>query len=303
LDETVKRLCAGEFGGWFEGGSELGPRALGHRSILADPRHGDAKSMLNSRIKFRESFRPFAPAVLKEKAAEWFELDGVDPDSPFMLRVCPLKPGVRDLVPAVVHVDGSGRLQTVSEEHGGKFYALLRRFYDVTGVPLLLNTSFNGVEEPIVETPEDALWCMLQNDLDFVVLEDRMIVREDGLHSILDLFPVIVADSYSVEVPIEEGRFSSDVPGTVVLKFSLKTRWGVKSVPVYGYLTSLMGLIDGQTNGWTLKERLSNSLAIDVDKNTFRHALGALKRASVITFQKTPRTDEPGLDTVRTTSR
>ena len=288
LDQTVKRLCAGEFGGWFQGGSEFGPRALGQRSILADPRCGNAKSMLNSRVKFREPFRPFAPAVLEEKATEWFELDGVHPDSPFMLRVCPLKSQVRNLIPAVVHVDGTGRLQTVSEEHGGKFHALLRRFYDVTGVPLLLNTSFNGPEEPIVETPEDALWCMLQNDLDFVVLEDRIMVREHGLHSILDLFPTIVADSYSVEIPLEEGRFSSEVPGTVTLMFNMKTRWGLHKVPVYSYLSSLLRLIDGQANGWTLKDRLSDSLEIDIDRVTFKQALGALKRASVITFQKAP---------------
>ena len=288
LDQTVKLLCAGKIGGWFQGGSELGPRALGHRSIIADPRCGNAKSMLNSKVKFRESFRPFAPVVLEEKAAEWFELDGVHPDSPFMLRVCPLKPQVRDLIPAVVHVDGTGRLQTLSERHGGEFYALLRRFYDVTDVPVLLNTSFNGPEEPIVETPEDALWCMLQNDLDFLVLKDRIITPEHGFHSVLDLFPIIVADSYSVEMPIAEGRFSSVVPRTVTLDFNMNTRWGPHRVPVYGYLTSLLRLIDGKANGWTLKDRLSDSLEMDIDTPTIKQALGALKRASVITYQKTP---------------
>lgn len=180
IAEAVERLCAGQIIGWFDGGSELGPRALGQRSILCDPRRPDAKEILNRRVKRREPFRPFAPAVLLEEAADWFEIDGAPRESPFMLRVCRFKADKLVRVPAVVHADDTGRLQTLTREANGRFYELVRRFYEATGVPLVLNTSFNVMGEPIVETPDDAIACLLNSGLDCCVFADRVVVRSPG---------------------------------------------------------------------------------------------------------------------------
>ncbi|HMF55337.1 MAG TPA: carbamoyltransferase C-terminal domain-containing protein [Pyrinomonadaceae bacterium] len=177
VKEAVQRLCRGEIIGWFDGRSELGPRSLGQRSILCDPRRHDAKEILNRKVKRREAFRPFAPVILREEVNDWFELRGAPPDSPFMLRVCEFKADKMEQVPAVVHVDGTGRLQTVTSEANGRFYELVKRFYETTGVPVLLNTSFNVMGEPIVETPEDAIACLLKSGLDCCIFEDRIVVR------------------------------------------------------------------------------------------------------------------------------
>jgi carbamoyltransferase len=177
ISDAVDLLCDGKILGWFDGRSELGPRSLGQRSIVCDPRRSDAKDVLNSRVKKREPFRPFAPVVLLEQVADWFEVDGVDPASPFMLRVCRFKADKRHLVPAVVHVDNTGRLQTVTREANGRFYELVKRFYDKTGVPMLLNTSFNVGGEPIVETPADAILCLLKSGLDACVFDDRIVFK------------------------------------------------------------------------------------------------------------------------------
>jgi carbamoyltransferase len=173
--DTVDLLCEGKIVGWFEGRSELGPRALGQRSILCDPRSSNAKEILNARVKMREAFRPFAPAVLEEEAPRWFQLDGAPAASPFMLRVCKLEPAKAAAVPAITHVDGTGRLQTVSREANGRFYDLIKAFYDRTGVPMILNTSFNVMGEPIVETPDDAVECLMKTQLDCCVFEDRIV--------------------------------------------------------------------------------------------------------------------------------
>ena len=178
LSDVVDLLCEGKIVGWFDGGSELGPRALGHRSILCDPRRTDAKDILNSRVKRRESFRPFAPAVLLEEAENWFEFGDSPSASPFMLRVCEVKSARRSEVPAVVHVDGTGRLQTVERKSNEKFYDLIHRFYQKTGVPMLLNTSFNVMGQPIVETPADAVECLLNTGLDCCVFEEGIVFKE-----------------------------------------------------------------------------------------------------------------------------
>lgn len=177
ISDAVDLLCDGKIIGWFDGRSEIGPRALGQRSILCDPRRPSAKDVLNRKVKKREGFRPFAPAVLKEETAEWFELDGAGPDSPFMLRVCEFHADKKDLVPAVVHVDGTGRLQTLTRENNGRFYELVEAFYRRTGVPILLNTSFNIAGQPIVETPADAVACLSQTELDCVVFDDRIVFK------------------------------------------------------------------------------------------------------------------------------
>ena len=178
IADTVDLLCDGKTVGWFDGGSELGPRALGHRSILCDPRRSDAREILNSRVKMREGFRPFAPTVLLEEAANWFEFGNSPSESPFMLRVCEVKAEQRNKVPAVVHVDGTGRLQTVDLNSNRRFYDLIRRFYEKTGVPMLLNTSFNVMGQPIIETPGDALECLLKTGLDCCVFEEVIGFKE-----------------------------------------------------------------------------------------------------------------------------
>ena len=177
ISDAVDLLSQGKVIGWFDGRSELGPRALGQRSILCDPRRLSYKDVLNRRVKKRESFRPFAPAILREEVANWFELDGTNEESRFMLRVCSFKPEKKALVPAVVHVDGTGRLQTLTKEANGKFYELVKGFYRKTGVPILLNTSFNTAGEPIVETPADAIACLLGTELDCCVFEDQIVFK------------------------------------------------------------------------------------------------------------------------------
>ena len=172
---TAELLANGKIGGWCQGGSEFGPRALGARSILADPRWSHTKLRLDKSIKRREPFRPYAPMVLASKAATWFDL-GPQSQSPFMLRVVSVLAHQREKIPAVVHIDGSARLQTVGPDDGAHS-DLLARFDALTGIPVLLNTSFNGFGEPIVETPGDAFAHFLNSELDFCVF-DRWLFRK-----------------------------------------------------------------------------------------------------------------------------
>ncbi len=160
--------------GWFQGRAEFGPRALGARSILADPRRNDAKDLINSKIKRRESFRPFAPSILEDYVKEYFECED---KVPFMEKVFPIKEHKRTVIPAVTHVDGTGRLQSVNKEVSPRYYHLIETFRKKTGVPILLNTSFNE-NEPIVNNPEHALECYLRTNMDMLVLEN-CIVRRD----------------------------------------------------------------------------------------------------------------------------
>ncbi|HKH43095.1 MAG TPA: carbamoyltransferase C-terminal domain-containing protein [Thermoanaerobaculia bacterium] len=170
---TAAAIARGEVVGWYQGRSEWGPRALGNRSIVADPRRGDMKDILNLKIKRRESFRPFAPSVLEERTGDWFTIDHPDP---FMIKVYPIRPERRPQVPAVTHVDGTGRLQTVSERANPRYWKLIRAFEDETGVPMVLNTSFNE-NEPIVNTPGEALDCFLRTRMDRLVLGDVVVSR------------------------------------------------------------------------------------------------------------------------------
>jgi carbamoyltransferase len=152
---------------------EWGPRALGNRSILADPRRADMQQILNLKIKRRESFRPFAPSILRQHVAEWFETDD---EVPFMMQVFQIRPEKRKEIPAVTHVDGSGRLQTVSAESNPLYHRLIDTFREITGVPILLNTSFNE-NEPVVCRPEEALDCFLRTRMDLLVLGNFLISR------------------------------------------------------------------------------------------------------------------------------
>jgi carbamoyltransferase len=159
--------------GWFNGRAEFGPRALGARSIIADPRNNKAKDLLNLKIKRRESFRPFAPSILEEYISDYFTKTEL---VPFMEKVFPIKPEKHDEIPAVTHIDGTGRLQTVNKEISPRYYGLIDTFRKKTGVPILLNTSFNE-NEPIVNTPEEALDCFLRTQMDMLVLENCIIMR------------------------------------------------------------------------------------------------------------------------------
>jgi carbamoyltransferase len=189
-------LEQGQVIGWFQGRMEFGPRALGGRSIIGDPRNTQMQSVMNLKIKYRESFRPFAPAILAEHVSEWFEYDGA---SPYMLMVAPVAEphrlpmtdaqqalfGVdklkvlRSQVPAITHVDYSARLQTVHADTNPRFHKLISSFKDRTGCPMLVNTSFNVRGEPIVATPEDAYRCFMRTEMDALALENCLLLKAD----------------------------------------------------------------------------------------------------------------------------
>jgi carbamoyltransferase len=172
---TAKSIAEGKVVGWFQGRMEWGPRALGNRSIVVDPRRAEMKEILNARIKRREPFRPFAPSILLEKTGEYFEKDYPDP---FMIKVYPIRPEKRSVIPAVAHVDGSGRLQTVQKEGNFLFWQLIKEFENLTGVPVVLNTSFNE-NEPIVCTPQEALDCFFKTKMDVLVIGNWFIAKHE----------------------------------------------------------------------------------------------------------------------------
>jgi carbamoyltransferase len=174
---VARRLAAGSVVGFFQGRMEFGPRALGNRSILADPRDAGMKDRINEKVKRRELFRPFAPAVATEDAAEYFDMTGLS-ESPFMLFTVPVRPDKRALIPAVTHVDDSARVQTVSRAANARFWDVLQEFRKLTGIPVLLNTSFNVRNEPIVCSPEDALACFLSTDIDCMAMGDFLIDKK-----------------------------------------------------------------------------------------------------------------------------
>jgi carbamoyltransferase len=208
LDRVARLMADEKVIGWFQGKMEFGPRALGCRSIIGDPRSPRMQQKMNVKIKFRESFRPFAPCVLREHVDQYFEMRPEE-DSPYMLLVAPVKerwrttlseedrrkmedPDLRvrlsvprSTVPTITHVDYSARVQTVDAERHGRFYRLIRRFYEATGCPVIVNTSFNIRGEPIVCTPEDAYRCFLATDMDCLVLENHVLLKEDQAFSLM----------------------------------------------------------------------------------------------------------------------
>lgn len=173
-ERTASAVSEGKVVGWFQDRMEWGPRALGNRSILGDPRRADMKDILNLKIKRRESFRPFAPSILREAVADWFEQDD---DVPFMMQVYPIREEKRPLIPAVTHVDGSGRLQTVTADTNARYHCLISTFGRMTGVPIVLNTSFNE-NEPVVCKPQEALDCFLRTKMDVLVMGDWFVERK-----------------------------------------------------------------------------------------------------------------------------
>ena len=175
LETTAKLISEGNVVGWYQGKMEWGPRALGNRSILADPRNVKMKDILNEKIKHRESFRPFAPCILEEYTSEYFDIDTI---SPYMLLVAPVKKPEK--IPAVTHVDGTGRVQTVSKDTNPLFYDLINEFYKTTNVPVLINTSMNVRGEPIVNTIEQAYNMIIKTDMDYIVLGNYVVKRQSG---------------------------------------------------------------------------------------------------------------------------
>ncbi len=178
-DEVARLVAERQIVGWFQGRFEWGPRALGNRSIVCDPRDPGMKDHLNHRIKHREGFRPFAPSVLEERAGDWFEDGGA---SPFMLMTCQVRKDKQARVPAITHVDGTARQQTVSKATNPKYWALIHAFERRTGVPMVINTSFNE-NEPVVNTPEEAISCYRRNDMDVLALGSFLVTRTDQSHA------------------------------------------------------------------------------------------------------------------------
>jgi carbamoyltransferase len=250
---AVTDLAAGAVIGWFEGGSEFGPRALGHRSILADARAPDIKDRLNRTVKFREDFRPYAVAVLAEHVTEYL-LDASD--DPFMLTVAMVRPELRARIPAGCHVDGSCRLQTVAADHPGMLRPLLERFRDLTGLPLLLNTSFNIRGEPLVETVDEALECFLSSDIDVLYIEGRRFtkIRLAEAHDPAALVARVNAGMVLVEtVDVRSGGWTA---GSV----QIRTRTGHRAV-LDAEKLRVFRAIDGATTVGNIARMLGETVA------------------------------------------
>lgn len=175
IGTTAKLLAEDKIVGWFQGGMEFGQRALGNRSIIANPGRADMKDRINKAVKFREAFRPFAPSVMADEAGRYFEWDGEE--CPFMERVLAIRPEMREVIPAVTHEDGTGRLQMVRREWNPRYYDLIEAFSKLTGVHVILNTSFNLNGEAIVCSPEDALKTFLCSGMDYLVMDDFLIEK------------------------------------------------------------------------------------------------------------------------------
>jgi carbamoyltransferase len=186
----VSHLAEGRVVGWFQGGSEFGPRALGNRSILADPRLPYIRDHINAKVKFREDFRPFAPSVLAEDCATYFDCDYA---SPHMLLTAPVRPEWRVVIPAVMHKDHSARIQTVTKDGNPLYYALLAAFKEKTGIGLLLNTSLNRRGMPIVETPDDALMLFIYSAIDVLVMEEYIVCKPPDFEARMAKFSALVA--------------------------------------------------------------------------------------------------------------
>jgi carbamoyltransferase len=281
IREAANLIADGKIIGWFHGGSELGPRSLGQRSILCDPRKKDAKGILNNRVKLRENFQPFAPSVLLEHVQDWFEQDGSESDSPFMLRVRKFRENKRKFVPAVVHADGTGRLQTLTPERNGPYYDLVSAFHARTGVPILLNTSFNARGEPIVETPEDALWCLLTTGLDAIVFPGRIVRKNNSLLSILDLVPVNRFREWTLRTPVRKTKVSAEITEEADLEIKTDTQWGNSILILPPHLLNLFSLINGKKNGHELFRDFTKA-GYSQNIQRFVILLGQLRRSRCI---------------------
>lgn len=314
VGEATEALVKGKILGWFQDGSELGPRALGCRSILCDPRRGDMKDVLNRTVKFREGFRPFAPMILEEDVYDWFDVEPPLGSSPFMLRVLPFREDQAKKVPAVVHVDGTGRVQTVSKTSQPLLHQLLSRFKGETGIPILLNTSFNIAGEPIVETPDDALWCLVYSGMDCCVLGDRLVWKDSPESDAVLDWPLTIKGRLALTAQpsgigfgladyrlseVEARVFSLHISRAedldefahrnpwLQLKATVATRWGHVVHGLPRGIAQILLLIDGHRTGRDVFKLLSSGVA-DHDPaytiDRFRQHLGLLRRIGAISY-------------------
>jgi carbamoyltransferase len=269
---AARDIAAGKIIGWFEGGSELGPRALGHRSILCDARDKYMKDRLNATIKFREPFRPYAASVLSEHAGEYFDLDV---ESPFMLVVAPVHEDKKRLIPSVCHVDGTCRVQTVLPAFQGKYRRLLEHFYDLTGSPLVLDTSFNVQGDPIVETPLDALRCFMGSNMDAVYFDNYRVTKIflGEVKNISQIVPVI-NDGLTLinSMEAQNGGWMSEA-------WSAQKRNGIR-VQVGSAEFAALRLIDGRR---TIAE-INNLLPETIANYELKMLFSSLQRRGLISF-------------------
>lgn len=275
--DVAKAVSQGEIFGWFSGGSELGPRALGNRSIICDPRRQDAKETLNARVKFREAFRPFAPAVTLSNAGDWFDFEGTECEEPFMLRVVKVREEKRPLIPGVVHVDGTARLQTVRP--GSDFYKLIAEFEALTGIPVLINTSYNVMGEPIVETPRDAIDALLQTGLDGCWLEGWLLRKNPTTLDPLDLFPL---NTSRIIQKVENADRSRH------FKISTHTQHGESILEISPLAQLMLSMCDGRHRVREIFIEVSG-LAAEfnrpaLDEEGFRRAVRSLHQNGCITY-------------------
>ncbi len=315
VETAVELLLDGKIVGWFQAGSELGPRSLGQRSILCDARRPEMKDVLNSRVKFREGFRPFAPIIRIEDVHDWFDVERELGYSPFMLRVLPFRPSRATEVPAVVHVDGTGRVQTATKEASPKLHQLLTLFKEATGVPLLLNTSLNIAGEPIVETPSDALWCLAFTDMDCCIVDEWLVskkIREQGVDPVFDvpltigahrialvgerrddvLFGLTDSDEISERVySVHSSRWAdleeySNRNPWVRLRLSVYSRWGEVLHGLPAGFAKILELVNGKRTGRQIYIEVvaSSSNTAVYTQAMFRRHLGLLRRIGAIRF-------------------
>lgn len=274
-------IAAGSVVGWFDLGSEFGPRSLGHRSIICDPRVPGMKDYLNAHVKFREPFRPYAASVLSERAGEYFDLEV---DDPYMLVVAQVRPEHLQLVPSIVHADGSCRIQSVRPDHQGRFRALIEAFDDLTGLPLVLNTSFNIRGEPIVETPSDAMECFLASNFDVLYLQGRRVtkVRAADAADPAILVPVLSPNlMLETELPTSRGAIGA-------LRQLVRTRTGHRS-QLAATEFSLLSHVDRQRSVAGIAELAGVPTAEAVD------AFERLQNRGLVAFQLAGE-PEPALD-------
>jgi len=242
--EAARLLAGGAVLGWAQGRMEFGPRALGNRSILADPRPIENRDRINAAVKKREGYRPFAPAVAAEEAHLYFELPPTVREFPFMSITVPVQPDKRELLGAVTHVDGSARIQTVSKDQNPRFWRLIKTFGQITGVAVVLNTSFNTSVEPIVRTAGEALLCFLTTDLDYLFIDDWVVTRRKiGDDKLLELVPAL-----KVNVELSESHAVAATPfsGSDVSRKIAFTYTKGRSMPLSAEMYHALKNADGQ---------------------------------------------------------
>jgi carbamoyltransferase len=264
--QAARDIAEGKIIGWFEGGSEFGPRALGHRSILCDARDKEMKDRLNERVKFRETFRPYAASVLSEHTGEFFDLEA---DSPYMLVVTQVHEDKRDLIPSVCHVDDTCRVQTVPPDFEGEYRRLLEHFMELTGVPLVLDTSFNIRGEPIVETPLEALRCFLSSNMDALYVEGYRVTKVSiaDVENVRPLIPVVNdALALGSSMDAHNGGWTSEA-------WYVQRRTGHR-IWVSRAEVAVLRLIDGERSIAEINDSLAEKLNGRELKTVFSHLQG-----------------------------